>query len=760
MNKAITDGVLLMPPAFANGLDVWSSGDGTPGSDTYENAPNAAFVPADQDFGGCLEVQKITGTTRVRYMGETPMLPGCYLRVTARVKAIAGSLPSVRIAGYAALANGSPVSGVDATGNSVTLTSYGDVVEVSAIIGAGNRNGVNLVWGRDAVYGHFGLDLTGPNGGVVRIDDIVIEDITSVFLRDLIAYVDVRDYGAIGDGVTDDSAAFDAANADANGRTILVPQGTFRLENDVAFDAQCKFEGTVTMPASAILLLRKSFDLPNYIEAFGDEELAFGKAFQALLNQSDHESLDMGGRRVSVTGPLDMQAYVPNRTTYATRRLIRNGQLEAQNGNWDTYVATSQATYNASDSKKLTGVTNIANVEVGSLVEGNGVGREIYVRSVNVGAQEITLNAPLFDAEGTQNFTFTRYRYMVDFSGFDKLSKFIMADIEFQCNGRASAVMLSPSGSAFELQDCFISRPLDRGLTSIGDGCQGMLINRCQFLSNEEQLDVPARTSIALNINQNDSKLKDCRATKFRHFAVLAGQNHLISGNHFFQGDSVPDGVRTAGLVFMDNYVGSVVSVNYVDNCFIEWTNERDQTPEFIAGFSFSSLSITDNVFLSGDVPPWFSYIVVKPHGAGHFLNGLTVTGNRFRSINGSIDRADRVDTSFADLDYTRNQSVYFNGNSFHNVREHAQNPLTVTFAENTNTRTWTIPTDKQLPFEGNCLSVDSVMLTSDVRNNANVKVYDMPYGVGSAGANKDEFTLEFATEVRGEIRATVRMDR
>ena len=30
MDKAISDGVLLMLPAFAIGLDVWSSGDGTP----------------------------------------------------------------------------------------------------------------------------------------------------------------------------------------------------------------------------------------------------------------------------------------------------------------------------------------------------------------------------------------------------------------------------------------------------------------------------------------------------------------------------------------------------------------------------------------------------------------------------------------------------------------------------------------------------------------------------------------------------------
>jgi len=31
MNKAITDGINFMPPAFADGLDAWSSGNGTPG---------------------------------------------------------------------------------------------------------------------------------------------------------------------------------------------------------------------------------------------------------------------------------------------------------------------------------------------------------------------------------------------------------------------------------------------------------------------------------------------------------------------------------------------------------------------------------------------------------------------------------------------------------------------------------------------------------------------------------------------------------
>ncbi|MEP5631505.1 MAG: glycosyl hydrolase family 28-related protein [Tateyamaria sp.] len=760
MNKAITEGVLLMPPAFADGLNVWSSGDGTPGTDTYQNAVNAAFVPADQDFGGALELQKVSSTTRVRFMGETPLLPGCYLRVTARIKAISGSLPSVRVSGFAAQGNGSAVSGVVSTGPSVALTTYGEVVEVSAIVGAGNRSGVDLVWGSEPVYGHFGIDLTGANGGVVRIDDIEIEDVTSVFLRDILSVVDVRDYGAVGDGTTDDSDAFDAANAAADGRTILVPAGTFRLNQDVAIDELVKFEGTISMPVDKMLLLRKSYDLPTYIEAFDDEEEAFKKAFQALLNSADHESLDMGGRRIQVTDTIDMAAAVPNRDQFNTRRVIRNGQFDATGDNWDTIVVTSQATYSTSNARVLSNVTNVANIPVGSLVEANGVGREIYVRSVNVAAGTIELNASPFDASGTQNYTFRRFKYLIDFSGFSKLTKFAMSGIEFQSNGKCSGVLLTPSGSTYEFQECFFSRPKDRGLSSHGTGCQGLLLDRCQFLSAEESENVEDRTSIGFNVNANDAKIRDCRATQFKHFGCLAGQNHLIMGNHFFQGDGVSGGVRTAGIILQDNFTASVITGNYIDNCFIEWTNERDRTPEFTSGFSFSSFSMTDNVCLSGDVGPWFSYLIVKPHGSGHFLNGVTVRGNRFRTINGTMVRAERVDTSFSDLDHDRNRSVSFDGNSFHNVQEQAQNPLIVDHTEGSAARTWTIGTDKRLPFESYCQFVDSVVAISDIRNNSNVRTYTAPVGRGRIGTNDDQFTLEFGSDVSGSIRATVRMDK
>ena len=761
MNKAITDGLQLMPPAFAGGLNVWSSGDGTPGAPTYAGAANAALVPSDTDFGGCLELLKTASTQKLRYTGQTPILPGCYLQVRARVKAISGNLPSVRIAGWAGTSGGNNVAGVVQVGPSVTLTSYGEVVEISAIVGIGNRPGVNMVWGPTAVYGHFGIDLTGASGGIVRVDDIEIVDITGAFLRDIMNVVDVRDYGAIGNGLADDSAAFEAADAAAAGRKVLVSDGEYFLNNDVTIDSPIEFEGTVSMPANRILVLTKSYDLPTYIAAFGDDEEGFRKAFQALLNNSAHESLDMGGRKVNLTGPMDMQAAVNNRTTYATRRVLRNGQFEAQDSSaWDDTVVTSQATYDPGDPYQLTNVANAANIPIGALVTGSGVGREVYVRSRNTSQQRITLSAPIYDAAGTQTLTFTRFKYLLDFKGFQQLSLFSMTDIEFQCRDRASGIMLADAGIVFQIRDCFITRPKNRGITSTGTGCQGMLIDRCQFLSAEDALSVPQRVSIGFNTNSNDVKVRNNRATRLRHFGIFRGSNNQILGNHFFQGDSVSNGVRTAGLVIGSTYCSTIIANNYIDNCFIEWTNEYDPTPGYSSGFSFSSLTIADNVCLTSGVASWFSYIVVKPHGAGHFLNGFTVTGNRFRSVQGNIDRVERVDTSFAGLDFSRTKDVTFAGNSFHQVNAQVTNPLRVEHVQNTHADQWMVDPGGQMPFNARCLGVDAVVIKGNLKNTNNVTVYGAPNSFAERGPNGTQAELRWEALRSGTAVVTMRCDQ
>jgi hypothetical protein len=760
MNKAITDGVDLMPPGFGDGLDVWSNQNGTPGSTTYDTSGTAVIVPADADFGTCLEILKTDNTQKLRYTGETPLSPGCYLQITARVKAMSGNLPTVRIAGWAGALGGANVTGLTETGSETTLTTYGEIVEITAIIGGGNRAGVDMVWGSTPVYGHFGLDLTGLDGGVVRIESIKVEDATNVFHRKMMDWVDVRDFGAIGDGITDDSAAFEAADQAAAGGTILVSEGVYHMAAHTTLQAKTRFQGTVTMPDDIRLTLIQNFDLPSYVEAFGDEELALKKALQALFNFTDHESLDMCGRRIKLTEPLDVHGVVDNQDSYANRRVLRNGQLESDGStNWDTEVFTSLANYSSSSPTLLSNVANVSQIPVGSLVEGTGVGREVYVRTKNVAAGTITLSLPLYAAPAQQTYTFSRFKYLLDFSGFTFLQRFNIDDVEFLCQGNCSALMLPDDGLAFQIRDCFITSPLDRGITSIGHGCAGLQLDRNQFLSNEQALDVADRHSIAFNINCNDSKIRDNRAVRFKHFGVINGTGHMILSNPFFQGDNAQTNQRTAGIVLSESNCMTIVSGNYVDNCWIEWTNEHDETPDNASGFSFGGLTVTGNIFFASNAPAWFRFLWLKPYGSGHYINGLNISGNTFKASNGNLERVEETDTSFATLSRDSFRNITVEGNTYNNIDDRMYNPAIVEVEYTATNKEWLADMEQYLPFGGKARRVVGVMAHNHIENVSGSKIYTTPYAVTGLGTNGTEIKLHWSEAVKGKVYATVRVD-
>ena len=395
----------------------------------------------------------------------------------------------------------------------------------------------------------------------------------------------------------------------------------------------------------------------------------------------------------------------------------------------------------------------------GSLVTGNGVGREVYVTSKNDAAQEIVLSAPLFDAAGTQIYTFTRFHYILDFSGFADFDKFSISDVEFRCNGRANGILLAPSGLIFAVRDCFFTSPVFRAISSHGTGCQGMLVDRCQFLSNEGGTPSQSRQSIALNANANDVKLRDNRVVQFRHFAVLAGTGTIFTGNHFFQGDDQNNATRVAGLVLTHPNTRATINGNYIDNCFIEWSNEHDAAPEFSSEFSFSGLSVTDNIFLCSDVANWFTFIVVKPHGAGHFLNGMTVTGNIFRVIHGEISRVERVDTSYATLDWDRCKNVTFSDNLFNGVDVPTSNPLVRIHVQGTAAASWQLSGTPNLPFGGWAQTVESVVPTDQILTAANAGHFGIPYVKTKFGTFSDHVQLNWGLPVKGTVAVTMRMD-
>ena len=762
MTQEITDGLVLMPPLFANGLSVWSRQDGRPGSDTWATAANAGLVAADADFGSCLEIVKTEATTRIRFMGQTPIRPGLYLRVSARVKALSGNLPSVRVAAWAGNASNQQLTTVPQNGPSTALTSYGNVVTVSAIIGTGTRTGVDMPWGPEASFGHMGLDLTGLNGGVVRIDDIRIEDVTSVFLRKMMDWVDVRDFGALGNGVADDRAAFVAADAAAAGREIMVPAGNYLIGSSMTINNPIRFEGKLVMPAGARLALNQNFDLKGYAEAFGDDVLGLKKGIQQLFNQSDFESFDLCGKRVILTEPLDVQAVVGNRNTYANRRVLRNGQIAAeQSDGWNDEVHARTGSWSAGFPNRIFGLTNVANIPIGALVTAaQGVGREIYVTSRDVAGGRVTLSGDLRAPPVSQTYNFRRFKYLLDFGGWLNLQRFIISDIEFLCAGRSSAINLPIDGLAFQIQDCFFTGPKDRAITSAGGGCQGMQIDRCQFLSNEQDIPATERTTICFNSNISDIKVRDNRAVRFRHFGVISGAGNIVSGNHFFQGDGVPDGPRTAGLVLADGNIKTTFEGNYVDNCYIEWGNERDPSPTYGSGDSFHGLTLDGNIFFTTTSAPWMNFILIKPYGGGHFINGLTVTGNLFKKSNSpDLTAVEGIDTSFATLNLSKTSDLLFNGNTYHGVVKRTENPVTIRHVEGTASSTWNVDLSNVSPFGSQVRGAVSFLAEGPLRNTANAIVFVTPYAEPGQGPGGRTLQLRWQQDVRGTAQITARFD-
>lgn len=168
----------LMPPDFGEGLEDWSYGDGSPASGSYDTAANARLVEDDPDFGTCLELRTAAAVQRLRYMGEVPVRPGHYVEISARLKAMRGQLPLVRVSAFAGGRRGHRVAGLPEVGPVVALGAHGTVFEVSAVIGPERRRGVHLVWSGAVLFAHAGIDILSQGGSVVRVERVAVREVT------------------------------------------------------------------------------------------------------------------------------------------------------------------------------------------------------------------------------------------------------------------------------------------------------------------------------------------------------------------------------------------------------------------------------------------------------------------------------------------------------------------------------------------------------------------------------------------------------
>ncbi len=230
-------------------------------------------------------------------------------------------------------------------------------------------------------------------------------------------------------------------------------------------------------------------------------------------------------------------------------------------------------------------------------------------------------------------------------------------------------------------------------------------------------------------------------------------------GNHFFGGDDEDPGLRRAGLVFTTPTPNAILTGNYIDNSFIELSNEHDAQPEFDAEFSFGGMTITGNIFVSINTLPSFRWLVVSPKGPGHTMSHLSITGNTFRTISGTIDRIDAVDATVAGLDYSRFRNINITNNAFSGVNQHTKSPVVYEHVQNTNSATWVVDAGAFLPFASRARNVQSAMPKGTITNATNVVQYVAPYALLEQGTAQNQVHLKWPSAVKGRAMVTIHCD-
>lgn len=197
--------------------------------------------------------------------------------------------------------------------------------------------------------------------------------------------VSVKAHGATGDGVTNDTAAFEAAVAAANGGKVFVPRGTYCIDQAAVFD-------------SAGTIIEGESGYRSIIKPYGS---AVGPLFYNSNNAVGTSSLvrvtnlyfDLAGQNIVA---VDLSA--------VNRALVQGCFFQGGNGMNGTVTNASAV---------VTGLSSTTRIKAGAKVYGTNIPAGTTVLSVDSGTQ-VTLSANA-TGTGTVALTFTngtgvRYR--------------------------------------------------------------------------------------------------------------------------------------------------------------------------------------------------------------------------------------------------------------------------------------------------------------------------------------------------------------
>jgi polygalacturonase len=159
------------------------------------------------------------------------------------------------------------------------------------------------------------------------------------------------------------------------------------------------------------------------------------------------------------------------------------------------------------------------------------------------------------------------------------------------------------------------------------------------------------------------------------------------------------------------------------------------------------------------DVAPWFRWLVVTPRGPGHYIQGLSVSHNVFRTVNCTIERIEQVDDTQAGLDLGRLRNVVFEGNTFNGVGQFTMSPVVIRHDQATAAETWTVDGAAYLPFAGRARTVTAVVAEGALVTGAGQTASGQPFALTEQGPGGALAALRWPVPVRGRVQVTLRCD-
>ncbi len=753
MTADLIYGQSILPKKFREGLKYWRSSLLNVSAQHIDRQSNYQLVETIGDDYGCLKFKKNESTQQLVYDNKIPIKIGQYLEIKATLKLKSGSAPDVRVVATPMSGSSTIITGMPTQGPKVTVPNAGSC-EVSAIVGSGNRDGVDMAWGLDFESMFFGLEFSGPNGGEIYIQDIEIIDATGHFLSTNSDWVDIRDFGAIGNGKHDCHEAFVRADAEADGRAIFIPKGSYFVGSTLTLKSPIRAYGRMTCDEDTPIMLSDCYNLETYMNVFKELGFSFRKALQALYRFKEHFALDLCGRTIPLHEPVDVGA-IAGIPKYTKTHTIHNGQFSVRGTDaWKTKIVKASASYSSSKRRELSNVDKIEQIEVGSLIQGAGIGREVYVVSVDVAGKKITTSSDLRQPASRQSYQFSRFRFMLDFSGLNKVWRMELRDLDFDCHALASSIMLPHIGISNRIIGCWFRQPKDRAICSHHEGCFCVTIRGCYFNSCEEGLSAKDRQSIAISLRRNDGKIIDCLASFFLHFCFLDQSGYIITGNHFYQGNFTKTPDRTAGIVICYKNGNSCIVGNYVDNAHIEISNEQEYYYKNWNKSLFGGVTITGNYFCALNVDKNYHWIVLRPYGNGHHIDGLEVCDNTFYTdVDQSIDRVEAVYNSNGSFNFDKTRNLRFDNNGYNGIVNETHSPVLREVKKGSATSTWTQSFSDVLPFGAKVLRVESVVPMSDLSRR------EVPLAAVKKGSRDQGIELSFASATKGSLMVKVGAD-